>query len=158
MNKLFEYTKKVRTILDSPKAQILSHDTPYIQYEQIRLEDKFRMYYECCQKKYSKWMFKRYPAKNCLNQQQVRRTTVLRSEFVAANLQFNWLLILIVIDKSDEHQTIYDSYYMQLANNKLKFDRIDNSEKYLLNIQYLAWVCNGCLIASLKEYSSTPIF
>ena len=158
MNKLFEYTKKVRTILDSPNAQILWHDTPYIQYEQIRLEDKFRMYYECCQKKYSKWMFKRYPTKNCLNQEQVHRTTVLRSEFVAANLQFNWLLILIVIDKSDEHQTIYDSYYMELANNKLKFDRIDNSEKYLLYIQYLAWVCNGCLIASLKEYSSTPIF
>ena len=158
MNKLFEYTKKVRTILDSPNAQILWHDTPYIQYEQIRLEDKFRMYYECCQKKYSKWMFKRYPTKNCLNQEQVQRTTVLRSEFVAANLQFNWLLILIVINKSDEHQIIYGSYYMELANNKLKFDRIDNSEKYLLNIQYLAWVCNGCLIASLKEYSSTPIF
>ena len=51
MNKLFEYTKKVRTILDSPNAQILWHDTPYVQYEQIRLEHKFRMYYECCQKK-----------------------------------------------------------------------------------------------------------
>ena len=67
MNKLFEYTKKVRTIPDAPDAQILWHDTPYIQYEQIRLEDKFRMYYEWCQKKYFKWMFKRYPAKNCLN-------------------------------------------------------------------------------------------
>ena len=46
MNKLFEYTKKVRTIPDAPDAQILRHNTPYIQYEQIRLDDKFRMYYE----------------------------------------------------------------------------------------------------------------
>ena len=44
-------------------------------------------------------------------------------EFVAANRQFDCLLILIVTDKSDEQQTIYDSYYMELASNKLKFDR-----------------------------------
>ena len=46
MNKLFKYTKKVETIPDAPDAQILWHNTPYIQYEQIRLDDKFRMYYE----------------------------------------------------------------------------------------------------------------
>ena len=45
MYKLFEYTKKVRTIPDAPDAQILWHNTPFIQYEQIRLDDKFRMYY-----------------------------------------------------------------------------------------------------------------
>ena len=45
MNYLFEYTKKVRTIPDAPDAQILWHNTPFIQYEQIRLDDKFRMYY-----------------------------------------------------------------------------------------------------------------
>ena len=46
MNKLFKYTKKVKTIPDAPDAQILWHNTPYIQYEQIRVDDKFRMYYE----------------------------------------------------------------------------------------------------------------
>ena len=45
MYKLFEYTKKVRTIPDAPDAQILWHDTPFIQYEQIRPDHKFRMYY-----------------------------------------------------------------------------------------------------------------
>ena len=45
MNYLFEYTKKVRTIPDAPDVQILWHNTPFIQYEQIRLDDKFRMYY-----------------------------------------------------------------------------------------------------------------
>ena len=46
MNKLLKYTKKVKTIPDAPDTQILWHNTPYIQYEQIRLDDKFRMYYE----------------------------------------------------------------------------------------------------------------
>ena len=46
MNKLFEYTRKVKTIPDAPDGQILWHNTPCIQYHQIRLEDKFRMYYE----------------------------------------------------------------------------------------------------------------
>ena len=46
MNKLFKYTKKAKTIPDAPDNQILWHNTPYIQYEQIRLDDKFRIYYE----------------------------------------------------------------------------------------------------------------
>ena len=46
MNKLFKYTKKAKTIPDAPDTQILWHNTPYIQYEQIRLDDKFRTYYE----------------------------------------------------------------------------------------------------------------
>ena len=46
MNKLFKYTKKVKTIPDGPDAQIFWRNTPYIQYEQIRHNDKFRMYYE----------------------------------------------------------------------------------------------------------------
>ena len=45
MNYLFEYTKKVNTIPDAPDAKILWHNTPFIQYEQIRLDDKFRLYY-----------------------------------------------------------------------------------------------------------------
>ena len=45
MNYLFEYTKKVNTIPDAPGAKILWHNTPFIQYEQIRLDDKFRLYY-----------------------------------------------------------------------------------------------------------------
>ena len=38
MNKLFKYTKKAKTIPDAPDNQILWHNTPYIQYEQIYYE------------------------------------------------------------------------------------------------------------------------
>ena len=35
MNKLFKYTKKVKTIPDAPDGQMLWYNTPNIQYEQI---------------------------------------------------------------------------------------------------------------------------
>ena len=46
MNKLFKCSKKVTAIPDAPNTQILRQDVPHIQYEQIKLGDKFRIYYE----------------------------------------------------------------------------------------------------------------
>ena len=46
MNKLFKCSKKVTVIPDAPDTQILRHDAPHIQYEPIKLGDKFRIYYE----------------------------------------------------------------------------------------------------------------
>ena len=91
MNKLFKYTKKRKTIPDAPDAQILWHDTPYIQYEQIRLDDKFRMYYETVllsrkvfqvdvQKIYYQKLFK-------LGRGMSNYSVV----FLAANRQLDWL-------------------------------------------------------------------
>lgn len=42
--------------------------------------------------------------------------------------------------------------------NKLKFDVSNNSEKYLLYMQYVPWACNNSSIALLTEYSNNPIF
>ena len=46
MNKLFKCSKKVTAIPDAPDTQILWHDVPHIQYEQIKFGDKFRIHYE----------------------------------------------------------------------------------------------------------------
>ena len=35
---------------------------------------------------------------------------LLNVEFLGANRQFDWIEISIVLDKSDKHTTIYDSY------------------------------------------------
>ena len=41
--KLFESRKKVaNTSTTQPDAKIIFHNTPYIQYEQIKLKDNFR--------------------------------------------------------------------------------------------------------------------
>ena len=45
MNKLFESNAKANPILANPNAEILYHDTPYIYYQQIILDDNFLSYF-----------------------------------------------------------------------------------------------------------------
>ena len=45
MSKLFELRKKVAAIT-APDAKIMFTDSPYIQYEQFRLNKNFRQYIE----------------------------------------------------------------------------------------------------------------
>ena len=45
LNKLFETNSKLAVIPDDPDAQIIYHDTPYISYPQIILDDNFLAYY-----------------------------------------------------------------------------------------------------------------
>ena len=41
-------------------------------------------------------------------------------EFLESNRQFDWIEISIVLDKSDKHTTIYDSYNRELAAQEIK--------------------------------------
>ena len=44
LNKLFKDNKKATAIPGTPNAQIIFHDHPYIQYQQILLDDHFLTY------------------------------------------------------------------------------------------------------------------
>ena len=44
LNKLLEDNKKVTSIPRNPNAKIIFHDHPYIQYQQILLDDNFLAY------------------------------------------------------------------------------------------------------------------
>ena len=44
----------------------------------------------------------------------------LNVEFSGSKWQFDWIEISIVLDKSDKHTTIYDSYNRELASQTLK--------------------------------------
>ena len=44
LNKLFEDNKKAAAIPRNPHAEIIFHDHPYIQYQQILLDDNFLAY------------------------------------------------------------------------------------------------------------------
>ena len=45
-----------------------------------------------------------------------------------------------------------------LQRNTKKFDTSNNTQKFLLYKQFVAWHCNGCRIAPLTEYENNPIF
>ena len=86
--------------------QIIHHDTPYISYPQINLDNNFLAYY-----------------KEILRSRSRLRTGVILSPYqksfeintrtLSLNINFKGLNtqeISLVYDKSDQHQTIYDIY------------------------------------------------
>ena len=50
----------------------------------------------------------------------------LNVEFLGSNRQFDWIEISIVLDKSDKHTTIYDSYNRELASQAIKTLQLTN--------------------------------
>ena len=50
----------------------------------------------------------------------------LNVEFLGSNRQFHWIEISIVLDKSDKHTTIYDSYNREFASQTIKTLQLTN--------------------------------
>ena len=87
-----------------------------------------------------------------------------------------FLAISLVYDKSDQHRSICDSYYTELASTKIKsiklenasnscssftsvkFDTSDTHNKYLLYSQFVAWYYKGSSIAPLSDYVHNPVY
>ena len=113
MNKLFESNAK-KDIPRSPDAEIIFHDTPYISYQQITLDDNFQSYLNAtfCVKKAIRTRVQFCPY------QQSFETNVGRQSinvcFIGTNRQFASLEISLLHDKSDQHQIVYDSYDAEL--------------------------------------------
>ena len=114
MNRLLETNAKA-DVPNEPDAQIIFHDTPYISYPQITLDDNFLAF-----------------SNGILRSRGALRTGVISSpyqqsfeintgtqslnvNFHGLNKQIEWLEISLVFDKSDQHQTVYDSYGVELV-------------------------------------------
>ena len=175
--KLFESQKKVQQVpTTQPDSKIIFQNALYIKYEEIKLNDNFRKYIEASSK---------------LN--KILRTGIMPSpylktyetntgiqsyvvEFKGANKQFSFLEISLVYDKSDQHNTIYDSYNAELAatfvgsiklenannkysiSNETQFSLTNENDKYLMNRQFVAWYCKGFSVAPLTEYANSKVY
>ena len=113
------------------------------------------------------WVWKKHNSKNHIIFSEVQSYT---AEFVAANIQLDWLKISSIYDKSNKHTTRCDSDNLEFestfiqnvsiesASNtysvakKLKYNISDDTEKHMLYKQLAAWNCNGCLVTLLKDY------
>ena len=110
---------------------------------------------------------KKHNSKNHIISLEVQSYT---AEFVAANIQLDWLKISSIYDKSNKHTTRCDSDNLEFestfiqnvsiesASNtysvakKLKYNISDDTEKHMLYKQLAAWNCIGCLVTLLKDY------
>ena len=126
-NKRFESNVKVIAIPRVPDAQILYHDTPYISYQQITLNENFQVYFNATLQ--SK-MALRNGVQFSPHQQSFEGnvgTQTVNVNFQEANRQYAWIEISLAYDRSDQHQTICDSYNAELATTKIQSLKLENA-------------------------------
>ena len=91
------------------------------------------------------------------------------------NKQIEWLEISLVFYKSDQHQTVYDSYDVELAVKYMQLLALENSsttnsltgqleynvsnedEKHWLYQMFLTYYCEGCSAPPLTQNKSNEI-
>ena len=127
VNRLFETNAKLDSIPNEPDAQIIFHDSLYISNPQKTLDDNFLGYLNAI-----------------LSSRSALRTGVILSpyqqsfkinvgtqsskvNFRGLNKQIKWLKISLVFDKSDQHQTAYDSYDVELAAKYMQLLALENA-------------------------------
>ena len=127
MNKLFEYNAKVDSISALPDAQIIYHDMPFISYQQITMDKNFQVYFNAilCSKKALRTgvQFSRHQRSFEVN----IGTQTININFQGGNRQFAWLEISLIHVKSDQHQTICDSYGVELAATQVQSLTLENA-------------------------------
>ena len=171
MSKLFEGRKKLANLGGKAAALPTSqrdvalqwHAAPYIQYEQIKLNDTFDKYISKAlqSKRVLRTGIKPAPFQKTFEVNVGSQSHVV--EFKEANKQFAFIEISLVWDKSEQHNSIYDSYNAEVAatrigsiqlenlNNKYgeinkKYDLTDEHDKYIMYRNFVAWATGQTLL------------
>ena len=178
LKKLFKSRKVLSATagLPSPDAKIIFTKAAVIQYEQLLLDQTFRQHLEAIMvsKKILRMGAQKTPIQKTyeINIGQAS----INIDLLGAKIQFDWLEMSLIFDKSDKDTTIYDSSNVELAakytksvkiskfteiyslKNETEYD-IDNlTQKHLLYKQFFAWACDGCSVAPLTDYTNNPIY
>ena len=103
-------------------------------------------------------------------------TQIVNVNFQGASRQFAWIEISLLYDRSDQHQTIYNSYNAELAAAKIQSLKLKNAsttysltaglvydvdnedDKHCLYSMFVAYWCDDCTAARLTEYVNNKIF
>ena len=159
-----------------PDAKVYFNSTPYIQYEIFKLNDTYDAYLRKAlqSKRVLRTGIKPSPYQKTYEINTRTQTAVI--EFKGVNKQFSFLEISLVYDKSEQHNSVYDSYNAELAatqigsiqlenlNNKYgeinkKYDLTDEHDKYLMYRNFVGWATGqGCTVGPLTQYANNEIY
>ena len=128
MDKLFESRNVLaaNTAIPDVDAEILFTRAPFVQYEQILLDKNFRQHLETVivSKKILRTGAQETPIQKIYEINTGPNS--LNVELLGSNRQSDWIEISIVLDKSDKHTTIYDSYNRELASQMIQTLQLSN--------------------------------
>ena len=172
---LFETNAKLHNIPNESDAQVIFHDTPYISYPQITLDDNFLVYLNTILRSRialrTGVILSPYQQSFEINV----GTQSLKVNFRGLKKQTEWLEIYLVFDKSDQHQTVYDSYDAELAakyvqllalenasttyslTGQLEYNVSNEDDKHWLYQMFVAYYWEGCSAAPLTQYKNNEI-
>ena len=172
LNKLLEMNLQKSTILFGVHAEIIFYSASYIQYKQIQLNNNDENISDsrtCAENSHKKTPYQKSYEINTGAQWLV-------VDLRGASKQSSVLCVSLVYDKSDQQNTVFDSYNIELASTKtkiltsenaantysvfngVKFDTGDEHNKYVLYHQFVAYVCDGCSIALLTDYANDVVY
>ena len=126
INRLIETNTKT-DVPNEPDAQIIFNDPPYISYPQLTLDDNFLAYFNCILR--SRGTLRTGVISSPYKQSFERNTGTksLKVNFLGLNKQIEWLKISLVFDKSDQHQTVNDSYDVELVAKYVQLLALENA-------------------------------
>ena len=126
MNRLFKKNAKV-DVPNEPETQIIFHDMPYISYPQITLDDNFLAYFNGILTSRGALRIGVISSPYQQNFGINTGTQSLKVIFHGLNKQIEWLESFLVFDKSDQHQTVYDSFNVELAAKYVQLLALENA-------------------------------
>ena len=177
MSKLFEDREKRDAIpTTDPDVSIEFWDRPYIDYQEITLTNIWETYLKDILKDESAVRMGVLPNPFQQTFEVAVGAQTVSVDFQGASRELNWLEISLEYDKSYAHETVYDSYGLELAakliesikfvnaskayslTGKLSYDINNKDEKYQMYKMFVAYVCNGATFAPLSEYKNNPVY
>ena len=160
----------------APDASPYFYATPYLQYEQLTLSETFHKYI-------SKIINSKRVLRTGIQPMPLQKTFEINVgsqshvvDFTGASRQFSFVEIRLVFDKSEQHNSQYDSYNFELAstmigavqlenlNNKYgelnrKYDLNDEHDKYTMYKYFAAWATGGGpSVGPLSQYANNPVY
>ena len=182
MNKIIKNFLKKRAnqannaLPTSVGAKIILTATPYLLFEQFKLDDNYRAYLEgiMTSNKVLRTGIKKTPSQKIFELIVGAQSRTIT--FESSNKQFSFLEIPLVFDSSHQHKSIYDGYNAEVAAttvssirldnasdtyskfNTVKFDLSDKHDKHIMYSAFIAWICYGSSIALLSDYAHNPIY
>ena len=111
----------------SVDAKIILTATPYILFEQFKLDDNYCAYLEGIMTSNTvlRTRIKKTPYQK--SYKLIRGAQARTITFESSNKQFSFLEILLIFNSSHQHKSIYDSYNAEVASTTVSSIRLENA-------------------------------
>ena len=175
--KLFEDREKRDAIpTTDPDVSIEFWDRPYVDYQEITLTSVWETYLKDILKDENAVRIGVLPNPFQQTFDVAVGAQTVSVDFQGAAREINWLEISLEHDNPFAHETVYDSYGLELAANliesvkfvnaskaysltgKLSYDINNKDEKYQMYKVFVAYICNGATFAPLSDYKNNPVY